>query len=321
KDLILAEVSRARVDAVIAGLAEAAPAGEIRVAEELSVRVLPEPDAADASDGEAAVWAEVVHELRTAGRFTWSNLLLITAAAAIAAVGVIQGQLLLIVGAMALSPDYLLIANAALALSRRAVAAFGRAAIAIAVSFAVAVVGAWLLAEVLTATGVVTRAEHGSPAILFISRPSVLSAVVALIAGVAGAISLTLPGTRGLVGVLVSVTTIPAAATIGVAAARRDPAELAGASLQLLVNVASLLVRHHPGAGVAVRRLRRMAAGPGVSGGGPGEWRGDPPPRPAARGQVPAWRGGAGGSPAVAVRAAAKSMSWLNRNRNTSRPA
>lgn len=257
KDLILAEVSRARVDAVIAGLAEAAPAGEIRVAEELSVRVLPEPDAADASDGEAAVWAEVVHELRTAGRFTWSNLLLITAAAAIAAVGVIQGQLLLIVGAMALSPDYLLIANAALALSRRAVAAFGRAAIAIAVSFAVAVVGAWLLAEVLTATGVVTRAEHGSPAILFISRPSVLSAVVALIAGVAGAISLTLPGTRGLVGVLVSVTTIPAAATIGVAAARRDPAELAGASLQLLVNVVSLLV-----AGAVTLRLRHRGLAP-----------------------------------------------------------
>jgi hypothetical protein len=45
-----------------------------------------------------------------------------------------------------------------------------------------------------------------------------------------------------VVGVLVSITTIPAAANIGVALANRDRADLAGAAVQLLVNVVSLIL-------------------------------------------------------------------------------
>jgi hypothetical protein len=55
-------------------------------------------------------------------------------------------------------------------------------------------------------------------------------------------LSLTTAESGALIGVLISVTTIPAAANIGVAAAYRDWAELRGALAQLGINVGMLLL-------------------------------------------------------------------------------
>jgi uncharacterized hydrophobic protein (TIGR00271 family) len=77
---------------------------------------------------------------------------------------------------------------------------------------------------------------------LFISKPDALSVVVALLAGIAGALALTLPDARGLVGVFVSITTIPAAANIGVALAARNGDEAWGAFVMLAINVLALVV-------------------------------------------------------------------------------
>jgi len=76
----------------------------------------------------------------------------------------------------------------------------------------------------------------------FISHPDGLAAVVAALAGVAGMLSLTEARTGTLVGVLVSVTTVPAIANIGLAAAYTEAPEVGGAALQLAVNVAGLTV-------------------------------------------------------------------------------
>ena len=56
----------------------------------------------------------------------------------------------------------------------------------------------------------------------FISNPDFFSFFVAFVAGVAGILSLTSAKSGALIGVLISVTTIPAAANIGVAAAYGD---------------------------------------------------------------------------------------------------
>ena len=61
-----------------------------------------------------------------------------------------------------------------------------------------------------------------------------MAAVVAVLAGIVGMLSLTQARSGALIGVLVSVTTIPAVANIGVATAYGEWSELAGASLQLL---------------------------------------------------------------------------------------
>ena len=75
----------------------------------------------------------------------------------------------------------------------------------------------------------------------FISRPDILAGVVAVLAGVVGMLSLTEARSGALIGVLVSVTTIPAIGNVGAAAAYGEWVEVAGALVQLLVNVTSLI--------------------------------------------------------------------------------
>jgi uncharacterized hydrophobic protein (TIGR00271 family) len=110
----------------------------------------------------------------------------------------------------------------------------------------------------------------GHPATLFISNPNTFSVIVAILAGIAGVVSLTTAKAGVLIGVLISVTTIPAAANVGVAAAYGEWNEFGGALAQLGINLTSILV-----AGIATlslqrfvylrRRARYRSAGPSPS--------------------------------------------------------
>ena len=68
------------------------------------------------------------------------------------------------------------------------------------------------------------------------------SLVVAVLAGIVGVVSLTQARANALIGVVISVTTIPAAASIGVSIAFSSWAEARGSALQLLLNVAVLIM-------------------------------------------------------------------------------
>lgn len=239
-DVVLAEVRRGFIDEVVLLLRDTGGEQVHHVTLQPSERLYPR---AHDDDDEAVIWAQVVHDVHEEGRLSWINLLLIVVASGIAAIGIIQDQLLLIVGAMALSPDYFPIVDLCLSLVRRAWGAAGEAAVALLACFTAAAVGAWLLVEALHAAGVITPGSEPPRSLtLFISDPDLLSVVVALLAGIAGALALTLPDARGLVGVFVSITTIPAAANIGVAMAARDGSEAWGAFVMLAINVLALVV-------------------------------------------------------------------------------
>ena len=75
-----------------------------------------------------------------------------------------------------------------------------------------------------------------------IAAPDWYSLVVAVCAGAAGMLSVTLGRSAALVGVAISITTIPAAADIGLAMAYGDGASFWGSSLQLAVNLGGLLL-------------------------------------------------------------------------------
>lgn len=251
-DVILAEVRRAAVDRLLSLLPHDEPVEGLHVAVDASERLYPRGPS-DEADDDAVIWAKVTQDVHDAGRLSWINVSLMVIAAAIAAVGILEDQLLLIVGAMALSPDYFPVADTCLSVVHRTWGRARRGAGALAMSFAAAAAGAWALTEVLAAAGIVQAdAVPDQQLTLFISEPDALSVVVALLAGVAGALAITLADARGLVGVFVSITTIPAAANMGVAMASRDHNELWGAAVQLTVNVASLLV-----AGIATLEVRR----------------------------------------------------------------
>ena len=84
-----------------------------------------------------------------------------------------------------------------------------------------------------------SEAQH--PFTEFISEPDFLSFFVAFVAGSAGVLSLTSAKSGALVGVLISVTTIPAASNVGVAAAYGQWGDAKGAAIQLAVNLAGIV--------------------------------------------------------------------------------
>ncbi|MEE3920668.1 DUF389 domain-containing protein [Micromonospora sp. BRA006-A] len=139
----------------------------------------------------------------------------------IAGIGVLLDQPILIVGAMVVGPEFGPLAALCVALLRRQPRVAGRSVQALTVGFLVAMAATVLSTWALTAAGLVGRdmllAER--PLTDFIWRPDALSWVVGLLAGIAGMLSLTSKKSGSLVGVLISVTTVPAAANVAVASA------------------------------------------------------------------------------------------------------
>ena len=78
------------------------------------------------------------------------------------------------------------------------------------------------------------------PVSSLIDAPNWFSFIVALLAGVVGVLSITEARSSTLIGVFISVTTIPAAADIGVSLAFGSGSEAWGSTLQLLLNVTVL---------------------------------------------------------------------------------
>ena len=93
---------------------------------------------------------------------------------------------------------------------------------------------------------------------MLIDTPNWFSFIVALVAGVVGVVSLTEARSSTLIGVFISVTTIPAASDTGVSLAFGNRSEAWGSVLQLLLNVTVLTA-------VAIAGLPYS----GSSGGGP----------------------------------------------------
>ena len=83
--------------------------------------------------------------------------------------------------------------------------------------------------------------------------------MVATLAGIVGVVSLVEARTGALIGVFISVTTIPAAADIGVSVAFQNWSEARGSLIQLLLNVVILVAVGAVGL-IAQRRIWRRLA-------------------------------------------------------------
>jgi uncharacterized membrane protein len=112
------------------------------------------------------------------------------------------------------------------------------------VGFPVGVACACLATLVFKATGVApddfVPGDHELTG--FIADPDFFSFSVAFMAGVVGMLSLTNAKSGALIGVLISVTTIPAASNIGVGAAYGDWGEAGGAAAQLAINLTAIVL-------------------------------------------------------------------------------
>ncbi|WP_158863483.1 DUF389 domain-containing protein [Leifsonia sp. AG29] len=190
----------------------------------------------------AQAWAEIVGRAGENARLSGTYLVYMVAAGIIAGIGVVSGSAVLIVGAMALSPDLLPVVTIAIGIvERRGRLALGALGV-LGVGLAAAALGALLATLLLLVTGRIPADLVLADTVIgeALTQIGPGSLVVAATAGVAGMLALERPG-GAAVGVAISVTTIPAASYVGAALAmgRDDPA--IGAVMVLLSNVAMLL--------------------------------------------------------------------------------
>jgi uncharacterized hydrophobic protein (TIGR00271 family) len=211
----------------------------------------------DAS-ADAIVVEEIVDEARENARLSLTYLVTMAAAGAVAGIGVGQDSSVLIVGAMAISPDLLPLSAVCVGLvaRERRTALVGVSTLVAGLGTAALVAGVlvWLadLADVLQPS----LGENVLTA--FVTEPSIATVIVALAAGVAAMLSVERQATSA-VGVAISVTTIPAAAAIGVTLGIGDWERMVSAALVLGLNLVSLAVAGSLTLWVQVHRGRRAA--------------------------------------------------------------
>ena len=204
--------------------------------------VAPNPPHGRLAGGGEFAWIEVMGEARTHSRPLGRYLALMAVAGVLAAIGVITDNPILIVGAMAVSPDLLPVCAACVGIVARRRPLVRRALVTlllgIALTWAVAAGVAWGL----QATGILTgdfqvhdSALHG------LANIDYSTVLVALAAGVAAMLSFETRAASA-VGVAISVTTIPASALFGVSLGLGEVSVSWGASGVLAVNVALLLL-------------------------------------------------------------------------------
>lgn len=199
---------------------------------------------APGSPDDAVVWDQVEERTSEESTLSVTFLLFLTIATLIAGIGALLDQPILVVGAMVVGPEFGPVAALCVALARREARLARRSLRALVVGFPVAIVVSVLATLLGWATGLVEpdMLDRNHPLTDFISKPDAFSFVVAFVAGIAGILSLTAAKSGALVGVLISVTTVPAAGSAAVAIALGHTATAIGAAEQLAVNLAGLVV-------------------------------------------------------------------------------
>jgi uncharacterized hydrophobic protein (TIGR00271 family) len=188
------------------------------------------------------IWADVLGQARANARPVARYLVFMVAAGVIAAFGVIEANQILIVGAMAVSPDLLPITAACVGLASRRGRLVRRALVTLAVGMGATCLTAAVVTLVLDLFDLLpSDFAVGESALSGLTTVNDATIGVALAAGVAGMLALETRASSA-VGVAISITTIPAAAYLGVATGVGEVGKALGALAVLGVNVAMLLV-------------------------------------------------------------------------------
>ncbi len=249
-DLVLCDVARRDVSLLIADLRElnVDVDGSIAI-DEVDAEISALTSNAfrhrrDDVGADPVVWENVSSRTSENVEISQSYLIFMVGAMLIASVGIYFNQPILIVGAMVVGPDFGPIAGICVALVNRSRTLVRRSAGALFYGFLVGIVVTYAMTILLRTVGLIPDsinfASHSL--VRFIADPDFFSVYVALIAGVVGMLSLTTAKSSALVGVLISVATVPAASNIGVAAAYRDWSTTGGAAAQLGLNLTSIFV-------------------------------------------------------------------------------
>ncbi|MEU6330352.1 DUF389 domain-containing protein [Streptomyces sp. NPDC047049] len=248
-DVVMCDVAREAGDGLLVRLREMGldTTGSIAIENidlSLSRRADRAEDEAPGEGADAVLWESLADATHEESTLSATYLAFLALATMIAACGVVLDNAILIVGAMAVGPEFGPLAGISTALVRRAPLLAWRSLVALVVGFVVAMVLTCGFSYFMDAVGLFTehQVEGPRPNTSFIWQPDWMSFVVAFLAGVAGTLSLTSAKSGALVGVAISVTTVPAAANAAVAFTYGDYAQTWGSSTQLGLNLAGIVI-------------------------------------------------------------------------------
>ena len=202
----------------------------------------------------APVWDIVEARIRSDAVYAPSFYVLLAIAGLIGAVGILTNSQILIVGAMVVGPEYSAIMGVALGLDKRNERPVVRGLLALLAGFSAAIVLTLIFGLLIRWSGQTPKLYLAGvrPVSELINNPNLFSVVVAVLAGIVGVVSLTEARAGALIGVFISVTTIPAAADMGLSLAYSSWTQAKGAAFQLLLNVFVLIA-----VGALALRLQR----------------------------------------------------------------
>jgi uncharacterized hydrophobic protein (TIGR00271 family) len=247
-DVVEADVTREAVDALLDDLLELGLDHTGGVTLEAIDTTL--SDAADTAEEvvpgdptDAVIWDEVVARTGEDSRLSISFQVFLTVACLLAAIGAITDSPVTVVGAMVLGPEFGPLAAISVGIVLQRGDLVRRGALALAVGFPAAMAVTAVATVAFDATGLLNAAVLDTlEEVDFIYQVGWFSFIVALLAGAAGMLALTSAKSASLVGVFISVTTVPAAAFGSVALVEGRFAEAAGSALQLLVNIVGIVL-------------------------------------------------------------------------------
>ncbi len=258
-DVILADVAREDASVLLGDLKELGIHHEGSISLEvidtqISDHAKKAIEEARGAPADAVVWEEVEQHTSENVELSGVYLAFMVLAGLLAAVGIYQDSPILIVGAMVVGPEFGPIAGFCVAAVQRRRNLALRSAVALIIGFPLAITSVYLAVHAFKATGLFPdtfrQENHGLSNI--IASPDFFTFFVAACAGAAGMLSLSTAKSGALIGVLISVTTIPAAANVGLAAAYQDWESWRGSIAQLAINLGAIML-----AGTAVLALQR----------------------------------------------------------------
>ncbi|MET9516089.1 DUF389 domain-containing protein [Streptomyces sp. NPDC002994] len=248
-DLIMCDVAREAGDDLIntlraIGIDECGSIAVENIDLSLSTRAAKAEKDAPGEGADAVLWEQLSEATHEESTLSVTYIAFLSLATMIAACGVVLDNAILIVGAMAVGPEFGPLAGFCTALVQRAPKLAWRSFAALIVGFAAAMAVTVLFSLFMDATNLFTEEKLNAdrPNTGFIYAPDWFSFVVAVLAGSAGMLSLTSAKSGAMVGVAISVTTVPAAANAAVALAYGDVGQTKGSSEQLLLNLLGIVV-------------------------------------------------------------------------------
>jgi uncharacterized hydrophobic protein (TIGR00271 family) len=248
-DVVMCDVAREAGDELIDALRklDLDKTGSIAVENidlSLSERADKAEDDAPGEGADAVLWEHLTEATHEESTLSITYLAFITLATMIAACGVVLDNAILIVGAMAVGPEFGPLAAFSTAIVQRQPRLAARSVIALLVGFVAAMVVTVGFSYFMDAVHLFSAEQLDAerPNTNFIYRPDWFSFVVAVLAGCAGTLSLTSAKSGALVGVAISVTTVPAAANAAVAFSYSEYKQAWGSTEQLLLNLLGIVL-------------------------------------------------------------------------------